>query len=124
MKGIEWGVLYNSYHSMENRSDLNATDLEAKVARLMADEDVTKKSGIYFYVFDGKEKHLSIRDFLDRDKRTVYEKQGGVCPYCKKHFEFSEMQGDHIVPWSKGGKTVLENLQMLCIECNLAKSDR
>ncbi len=124
MKGIEWGVLYNSFHDVKNRPDLNASDLEEKVAHLMADEDVTKKAGIYFYVFDGKENHLSIRGFLDRDKRTVYEKQGGVCPYCKKHFEFSQMAGDHIVPWSKGGKTVLENLQMLCTECNLAKSDR
>ena len=57
------------------------------------DEDVTKKSGIYYYVFDGNEKHLSIRAFLDRDKRTVYTKQGGICPYCKKHFDFEQMQG-------------------------------
>ncbi len=31
---------------------------------------------------------------------------------------------DHIVPWSKGGKTVPENLQMLCRRCNALKSDR
>lgn len=30
---------------------------------------------------------------------------------------------DHIVPWSKGGETVLENLQTLCAKCNLGKSD-
>ena len=128
MKGIEWGTLYNSYHDTQNglgkdRKDLNPVNLEEKVAALMADEDVTKKSGIYYYVFDGKEKHLSIRSFLDRDKRTVYEQQGGICPICKNHFEFSEMAGDHIVPWSKGGKSVLENLQMLCTDCNLKKSD-
>ena len=128
MKGIEWGTLYNSYHDTQNglgkdRKDLNPVNLEEKVAALMADEDVTKKSGIYYYVFDGKEKHLSIRSFLDRDKRTVYEQQSGICPICKNHFEFSEMAGDHIVPWSKGGKSVLENLQMLCTDCNLKKSD-
>ena len=120
--------MYNSYHDTQNglgkdRKDLNPVNLEEKVAALMADEDVTKKSGIYYYVFDGKEKHLSIRSFLDRDKRTVYELQGGICPICKNHFEFSEMAGDHIVPWSKGGKSVLENLQMLCTDCNLKKSD-
>lgn len=38
--------------------------------------------------------------------------------------EFEEMEGDHIVPWSKGGKTVPENLQMLCRRCNAVKSDR
>lgn len=30
---------------------------------------------------------------------------------------------DHIMPWSKGGKTTLDNLQTLCATCNLGKSD-
>ncbi len=123
MKGVNWGFLYNSYHDVK-RKDLNSKDLEEKVSSLMADEEVSKKSGIYEYVFDGKEKHLNLRTFDKRDKRTAYEKQGGICPMCKKHFELEQMEGDHITPWSKGGKTVLENLQMLCVECNLKKTDR
>lgn len=31
------------------------------------------------------------------------------------------MQGDHKVPWHMGGKTVPENLQMLCAPCNQSK---
>ncbi len=37
---------------------------------------------------------------------------------CQEHFEFEEMDGDHILPWSKGGKTVPDNCQMLCIRDN------
>jgi len=37
-------------------------------------------------------------------KRKAYEKQNGICPVCNKHYEIEEMEGDHIIPWSKGGK--------------------
>lgn len=117
MKGIKWGILYNNYAATHK------TSLENEVAKLMASEDVTKKSGIYEYVFDGKEKHLSIRAFKDSDKRTAYEKQKGICPICKKHFDFKDMHADHIKPWSKGGMTDRENCQMLCTQCNLKKSN-
>lgn len=30
---------------------------------------------------------------------------------------------DHIVPWNKGGETIMDNLQTLCSKCNLGKSD-
>lgn len=97
--------------------------LEADVSRLMADEDVTKKSGVYEYLLTGQERCLSIRAFDDRMKRAAYERQGGVCPYCGEHFELSEMHADHIKPWAKGGPTTAENCQMLCRDCNLKKSD-
>lgn len=120
MKGIEWGILYNKYHENE----YNAEELEEKIKMLMADDDVTKKKGIYEYVLNGNEKALSIRAFSDTQKRTQYEKQEGVCPYCKDHFEFEEMEGDHIIPWSKGGKTTPDNLEMICKKCNLKKSNK
>lgn len=124
MDGLDWGVLYNRYHT--NKYD--AEQLEADVARLMGDEDVTAKKGIYEYVLSGMspstERLLSIRKFLDRDKRTAYEKQKGVCPICGNHYDIKDMEADHIIPWSKGGKTVADNCQMLCRVCNREKGGR
>ena len=34
-----------------------------------------------------------------------------------------ELHIDHIVPWSKGGETKLDNLQTLCSRCNIGKGD-
>lgn len=115
MKGLKWGILYNKY------ADKYKTSLADKVDVLMADSEISKKSGIYEYLLSGEEKHLSLREFRDNEKRTKYEEQHGVCPVCKETFEFEDMQGDHIVPWSKGGKTELSNCQMLCQKCNLEK---
>ena len=122
MKGIEWGLLYNQYK--DNAYD--AEELEKKVAELMSDDDVTAKKGIYEYLLSGGtlEKKLNIRQFTDSQKRTAYERQGGICPLCGERHEFEDMEGDHIVPWSKGGKTVMENLQMICRSCNRKKSDK
>lgn len=40
-----------------------------------------------------------------------------------KHLKIGEMQADHVTPWSKGGKTIAENCQMLCADCNRRKGD-
>jgi len=119
MKGVNWGELYNN-HKNDN---LNTKDLEAKIVELMKDEDVTKKSGIYSYVLNGKERHLSIRAFNDKMKREAYEAQKGICHSCNKLFDITKMEADHIVPWSKGGRTISSNCRMLCRTCNSDKSD-
>ncbi len=90
----------------------------------MTDDEVTKNKGVYECLFTGNEKHLSIRTFTDSKKRTLYERQNGICTTCKEHFGIGQMEADHITPWSQGGKTELDNGQMLCRECNRRKSDR
>jgi hypothetical protein len=117
MKGVAWGPLYDKF----GKSPLNPKELEEKVSKLMMDSDVQKKSGIYAYVLDGDERHLGIRLFDENTKREIYEKQQGVCPLCKKHFDIEQMEADHITPWKEGGRTVAENCQMLCRECNRRK---
>ena len=120
MKGLDWGLLYNQF----GEQDFDPDTLEAEVQRLMMDDDVSRKAGIYEYLIDGKEKHLSIRAFSPAVKRAVYEKQKGICPNCKKFFPIEAMEADHITPWHAGGHTEKSNCQMLCKECNRRKSGK
>lgn len=119
MKGLEWGPLYNQFKD----APLDPDKLEMEIKALMIDDDVTNKKGIYSYVLTRDERHLNIRAFTEKQKREAYERQNGICPDCKKHFAFEEMQGDHITPWSKGGHTTSENCKMRCADCNRRKSD-
>ena len=125
MKGLDWCRLYNLYHGNSYNSSVMANE----VKRLHEDDEVQKQKGIYEYLlcretdpFAGR--LLNLRAFDKREKMAAYSRQEGICPICGEHFEFSEMEGDHIKPWSKGGLTVLENCQMLCRDCNAKKTDK
>ena len=119
MKGLDWGILFNRY----GKADYDSKALEIRVKELMEDDEVTNKKGIYEYLLSGEERKLNLRAFTDKMKREAYERQNGICPKCNQHFEFDQMEGDHIIPWAKGGKTTAENCQMLCRRCNGVKSD-
>ncbi len=119
MKGIEWGLLYNEYKD----AILDPVLLEQRIKTLMMDEDVTNRRGIYVYLLKNEERYLSLRKFSDIDKRRKYEEQNGRCAISGKELDFDDMQGDHIRPWSRGGKTVYENLQMISRYENQVKSD-
>ena len=118
MSSVEWGKLYNEFKD----ANLDTDKLEDEIKKLMQDEDVTKKSGIYPYVLTRQEKYLSIRKFTDKIKRETYERQKAICVKCGEHFEIEEMEADHTTPWHEGGKTISENCQMLCKQDNRIKS--
>ncbi|MER2008656.1 MAG: DUF262 domain-containing protein [Psychrobacillus sp.] len=118
MKGLPWGELYNNYKDKQ----LDSEELEKEIIELFKDDDVTNNKGIYLYLLTGKERYLNIRTFDSRQKRKTYTKQKGICPICKEEFKIEEMEADHIIPWHLGGKTIQENCQMLCRECNRRKS--
>jgi len=120
MKGVDWGFLYNKYK--DNVHD--TAEIERETAKLFLDDDVTKKGGVYPYILTRDESYLSIRTFTLNQKQEVYEKQNGICIKCSKKYPFEEMEGDHIKPWSEGGKTLIDNLQMLCKDCNRRKGKK
>jgi len=120
MKGIDWGFLYNEFKDQ----NFDSKKLESEISKLMLDEDITKKKGIYQYILTGKEKYLNIRAFTLNQKREAYEGQSGICIVCNEEFEIEEMEADHITPWHEGGKTEPKNCQMLCKEDNRRKSGK
>lgn len=138
MRGLEWGRLYETYHS----TSYNAAEIDKAVDQLRADPAVHSAKGIYEYLLGGKvsPQLLDVRLFDDKTKRAGYEKQtekakaDGVsnCPLCAigtdnnkdRIYKPNEMDADHVTAWSKGGATDLANLTMLCQTHNRAKGNK
>lgn len=120
MKGLKWGEFYNKHKN----DKLNAAELERRIVELIDDDEVDSKKGIYEYLLTGNERTLSLRAFDEKTKQKTYAKQKGICPVCKKKFEIDDMEADHIIPWSKDGKTIPANCRMLCKMDNRVKSGK
>lgn len=138
MRGLEWGRLYETYHSKSYDPSVNASEVRA----LYADPFVKNRKGIFEFVLGGKidTKLIDVRVFDEATKRSRYEDQTshakarGIsnCPLCaagnevnkSKIWTISEMDADHISAWSKGGATVASNCEMLCKTHNRSKGNR
>ena len=117
MKGLDWAELYDKFGS----EALDTATLGKRISELIRDSEVERKTGIIPYVLTGDEHYLDLRSFPDDIKLAVWELQNHICKNCGKEFDFEFMEGDHITPWREGGRTVIENCQMLCRECNRRK---
>ena len=138
MCGLEWGRLYETYHS--TKYDLN--DLNEKVQRHYGDGHVKNRKGIWEYLLGGEQdvNLLDIRIFDEPTKKSAYAIQtkeaneNGIsnCPLCRqghqstkaKIWRIDEMDADHVTPWSRGGSTSPENCQLLCKTHNRSKGNR
>lgn len=138
MKGLEWGMLYEKYHTQS----FNPQKIHEEVTKLYNDIFVQNKKGIFEFVLGGSTdtKLLNVRVFDESTKRAVYGKQTseaqskGIsnCPMCvlenlsnkDKIWEYKDMDADHVTAWSKGGATDISNCQMLCRTHNHIKGNR
>jgi len=68
MRGVDWGYLYNKYKD----EIYNTVEIEEETAKLILDDDVIKKSGIYPYILTRDERYLSIRTFSDSIKHFTF----------------------------------------------------
>lgn len=68
---------------------------------------------------------LDPKRIFDNDQKIqLYARDGQKCQSCKKGVGEFDWHADHVTPWIRGGKTTLENGQVLCVKCNLKKKDR
>ncbi len=138
MRGLEWGRLYETYH----KNAYDPKKVSADVHALYADPYVKNRKGVFEYILGDKmdTKLLDVRVFDEATKKAVYAEQTTVaekkgvsnCPLCVlghdankgKIWKLADMDADHVAAWSKGGKTVAKNCQMLCKTHNRAKGNR
>lgn len=138
MRGLEWGRLYETYHTKA----YNPADVSHAVHMLYGDPYVKNRKGIFEYILGGQKdtRLLDVRIFDEATKRIVYNRQTvkanergeSNCPLCALSHEanrtriwkLTEMDADHVAAWSKGGATSIDNCQMLCKTHNRAKGNR
>jgi hypothetical protein len=138
MCGLEWGRLYEEYHS----KPYNPKVVSDEVKKLYADPYVKNRKGVFDFILGGSldTKLLEVRVFDEATKKSVYTKQTNEaktnnksnCPLCaighdankSKIWKLDEMDADHVSAWSKGGTTDIKNCQMLCKTHNRAKGNR
>lgn len=68
-------------------------------------------------------RHKTKRQPSERLKVQVLMRDGNKCRLCGITVTGDNIHFDHIKPWTKGGETILENLQVLCSTHNIAKGD-
>lgn len=138
MKGLEWGRLYEQYHS----KSYDPANVFTEVKRLCEDPYVKNRRGIFEYILGGLQdaKLIDVRVFDEATKESVYTTQTAAaqgnstsnCPLCSighaanqaRIWKLAEMDADHVAAWSKGGGSSAENCQMLCVTHNRAKGNR
>jgi hypothetical protein len=138
MKGLEWGRLYEEYHS----KSYDPKTVSDEVKKLAADPYVRKRNGIFEYLLGGSvdTRLLEVRVFDIGVKQSVYARQTqeskakdvSNCPLCaigpasnkSRIYKIDEMDADHIAAWSTGGDSSAKNCQMLCITHNRAKGNK
>lgn len=57
-------------------------------------------------------------------RHLIFDRDGHKCVYCGSDGEGVSLHCDHVIPWSKGGESIFQNLVTACRFCNSSKRDR
>lgn len=69
-------------------------------------------------------KAVFVRRYVRFNRHNVWLRDKGQCQYCGARTTMSDFTYDHVLPFSRGGKTCWENIVVACIPCNHHKANR
>ena len=104
-------------------------DISEKAAELVVDR-IKKDQGLFENIINRKDipKRTDLGNIprynAPKNKTRLYGEQAGYCNGCGTHFEKQHLEIDHIIAETVGGTDHIENLQLLCSNCNRIKGDR
>ena len=55
---------------------------------------------------------------------ALFARDRSLCMYCGNHYSRGELTRDHVVPISKGGRDIWQNVVTACLHCNVRKGSR
>ena len=72
---------------------------------------------------------LQVYDRIPRAKvrfsrHNIYARDNNTCQYCGRQLPRAELNLDHVIPRSRGGRTTWDNVVCCCVDCNVAKGAR
>ncbi|RLE08832.1 HNH endonuclease [Candidatus Aerophobetes bacterium] len=57
-------------------------------------------------------------------RKNIYKRDRNTCQYCGRRFKSEDLNLDHVIPLSRGGKDTWENVVCSCVQCNLRKGNK
>lgn len=64
------------------------------------------------------------RHVVKFSRLNIYARDAFTCQYCRHQGVTEDLNFDHVIPRSRGGKTCWENIVTCCIECNTRKANQ
>jgi hypothetical protein len=118
-KGYDADDIINLYRkSMKGINDISSWDID------------THKTFIDYFVDSNYSASLDPQRNFSKDVKDELYARSNRCAYvdasgvCCSETNYSKLEVDHITPWSKGGRTILANAQLLCKHHNTSKGNR